>query len=75
MTENDTARVTEELTEPRSPGDHRTAAGATVVSLPGEIGLLTATALSEKLDALTTHARPDLVLDLRSVTFMDCAGR
>ncbi|MFG2123425.1 STAS domain-containing protein [Streptomyces sp. NPDC048710] len=47
---------------------------AVVVPLHGEIDLLTLPALSERLDALTEHPRPDLVLDLRPVAFIDCAG-
>ena len=46
----------------------QTSNGATVVALHGEIDLLTATPLAERLDALTAHPNPDLVLDLRSVT-------
>ncbi|MGW3957341.1 STAS domain-containing protein [Streptomyces sp. NPDC004752] len=48
--------------------------GATVVTLHGEIDLLVAPPLSARLDALTAGYRPDLVLDLRSVEFIDCAG-
>ncbi|WP_327319542.1 STAS domain-containing protein [Streptomyces sp. NBC_01235] len=53
---------------------HHTVGGATVVTLRGEIDLLTAPALTARLDALTAGPRPDLVLDLRPVSFMDCAG-
>ncbi|MCX5095968.1 STAS domain-containing protein [Streptomyces sp. NBC_00365] len=56
-----------------SPAGH-TSNGATIVALHGEIDPLTATPLAERLDALTAHPNPDLVLDLRSVTFIDCAG-
>ncbi|MET8561851.1 STAS domain-containing protein [Streptomyces flaveolus] len=48
--------------------------GPTVLALHGEIDLLTASALSERLDALTARPRPDLVLDLRPTEFIDCAG-
>ncbi|MGW0510195.1 STAS domain-containing protein [Streptomyces olivaceoviridis] len=48
--------------------------GPTVLTLRGEIDLLTAPALSERLDALTARPRPDLVLDLRPTEFIDCAG-
>ncbi|MGW4566635.1 STAS domain-containing protein [Streptomyces sp. NPDC004561] len=48
--------------------------GPTVLPLHGEIDLLTAPALAERLDALTARPNPDLVLDLRPVAFMDCAG-
>ncbi|WP_405952521.1 STAS domain-containing protein [Streptomyces prunicolor] len=52
----------------------RVIAGTTVVALSGEMDLLTAQPLSARLDMLTAGPRPDLVLDLRSVTFIDCAG-
>jgi anti-sigma B factor antagonist len=45
-----------------------------VVTVHGEIDLLTAPALRERLDALTAEPCPDLVLDLRAVSFIDCAG-
>lgn len=57
----------------QGPADH-TPHAAVVVPLHGEIDLLTVTALSRRLDALTAHPRPDLVLDLRPVAFIDCAG-
>jgi anti-sigma B factor antagonist len=52
----------------------RVIAGTTVVALRGEIDLLTAQPLSARLDMLTAGPRPDLVLDLRYVSFIDCAG-
>ncbi|SEC76278.1 anti-sigma B factor antagonist [Streptomyces sp. 3213] len=52
----------------------RVIAGTTVVALSGEIDLLTAQPLSARLDMLTAGLRPDLVLDLRAVSFVDCAG-
>lgn len=52
----------------------RVIAGTTVVALRGEIDLLSAQPLSARLDMLTAGPRPDLVLDLRSVSFIDCAG-
>ncbi|MFE9449959.1 STAS domain-containing protein [Streptomyces sp. NPDC006739] len=48
--------------------------GATVVALHGDIDLLAVIALVQRLDALTAYPQPDLVLDLRSVAFIDCAG-
>ncbi|MFJ8601005.1 STAS domain-containing protein [Streptomyces shenzhenensis] len=48
--------------------------GATVVTLHGEIDLLVAALLAARLDALTDRPCPDLVLDLRMVEFIDCAG-
>ncbi|MGW2648905.1 STAS domain-containing protein [Streptomyces sp. NPDC001393] len=74
MPDNDAARGTEHRTAPEALAAHRVADGATVVVLHGEIDLLTAPALSRRLDALTACSRPDLVLDLRPVTFIDCAG-
>ncbi|MEU5438714.1 STAS domain-containing protein [Streptomyces sp. NPDC020719] len=47
---------------------------ATVVTLQGEIDILTAPPLAAHLDALTAGPRPDLVLDLRPLSFIDCAG-
>ncbi|MFI9251023.1 STAS domain-containing protein [Streptomyces sp. NPDC053069] len=73
MSENDAARP------PDHPARevvvaHGVADGTTFVSLQGEIDVLTASALGERLDALTAGSRPDLVLDLRLVTFIDCTG-
>ncbi|WP_051814740.1 STAS domain-containing protein [Streptomyces iakyrus] len=53
---------------------HRTAGKAHVVTLRGEIDLLTAPALRAHLDSLTAGPGPDLVLDLRRVSFIDCSG-
>lgn len=47
---------------------------ATVVELHGEIDVLTAPAISERIDELTAGPCPDLVVDLRGVTFIDCRG-
>ncbi|MFE9605977.1 STAS domain-containing protein [Streptomyces hokutonensis] len=52
----------------------RVIAGTTLVALAGEIDLLTAQPLSARLDMLTSGPRPDLVVDLRPVSFIDCAG-
>lgn len=51
-----------------------TAGGMTVVELHGEVDILAALSLSAHLDALTAGPRPDVVLDLRPVSFLDCAG-
>ncbi|GAA3066154.1 STAS domain-containing protein [Streptomyces glomeratus] len=48
--------------------------GTTLVRLRGEIDILAALALGPRLDALTAGPRPDLVLDLRPVSFIDCSG-
>ncbi|MGX1910079.1 STAS domain-containing protein [Streptomyces phaeochromogenes] len=52
----------------------RVVGSTTVVRLCGEIDVLTATPWSVRLDALTADPGPELVLDLRSVTFIDCSG-
>ncbi|MDX3714722.1 STAS domain-containing protein [Streptomyces europaeiscabiei] len=46
----------------------------TVVELRGEIDILTAPPLTARLEALTAGPHPDLVLDLRSMAFIDCTG-
>jgi anti-anti-sigma factor len=49
--------------------------GATcVLELSGEVDILAATRTVGRLDALTSAHHPDLVLDLRAVTFIDCCG-
>lgn len=52
----------------------RTVGGTTVVELRGEIDILTAPTVGARLDVLTAGPCPDLVLDLRRVTFIDCTG-
>ncbi|MHC5907974.1 STAS domain-containing protein [Streptomyces sp. S6] len=52
----------------------RTGDGTTVVILGGELDLLAVIALGPTLDELTAGPHPDLVFDLRSVTFVDCSG-
>ncbi|MER6632413.1 STAS domain-containing protein [Streptomyces sp. NPDC000987] len=52
----------------------RTVAGRTVVALRGEIDVLVAPSLSARLDALTSSPSPDVVVDLRAVSFIDCSG-
>jgi anti-anti-sigma factor len=42
-----------------------------VVALTGELDVATATPLSRALTALTDTGRPDLLVDLRAVTFLD----
>ncbi|WP_051790314.1 STAS domain-containing protein [Streptomyces sp. NRRL S-1022] len=59
---------------PFPAGPARACPGPTVLPLHGDIDLLTALALSARLDALTAHSCPDLVLDLRPAGFIDCAG-
>ncbi|MGW7820520.1 STAS domain-containing protein [Streptomyces puniciscabiei] len=74
MSENDAACPAEHHTAPEVLAPARVAGAATVVSLHGEMDVLTVPALSRRLDALTACPQPDLVLDLRPVTFIDCAG-
>jgi len=45
-----------------------------VVELHGEVDFVSARAMATRLDALTARRRPVLLLDLRPVTFIDCAG-
>ncbi|MET8765679.1 STAS domain-containing protein [Streptomyces sp. NPDC004658] len=52
----------------------RAVGGTTVVELRGEIDILTAPSLGTRLDDLTAVGLPDLVVDLRGVSFIDCAG-
>ncbi|MFJ9535851.1 STAS domain-containing protein [Streptomyces sp. NPDC101225] len=52
----------------------RVVGGTTVVEVHGEIDLCTAAPLSARLDTLTAGGRPDVVLDLRPVIFIDCSG-
>ncbi|EGX54882.1 hypothetical protein SZN_35692 [Streptomyces zinciresistens K42] len=52
----------------------RAVRGTTVLALDGEIDLVAATPLASRLDALTCVDGADLVLDLRDVSFIDCAG-
>ncbi|QNP68298.1 STAS domain-containing protein [Streptomyces roseirectus] len=52
----------------------RTDDGTTVVTLGGDLDLLAVIALGPALDDLTCGPRPDVVLDLRPVTFVDCCG-
>jgi anti-sigma B factor antagonist len=46
----------------------------TVVDLHGDLDIATAPAITARLDPLTATAHPDLVVDLREVTFVDCSG-
>ncbi|SMQ14183.1 anti-anti-sigma factor [Streptomyces sp. Ag82_O1-12] len=47
---------------------------AHVVTLRGELDRLAVPALRARLDMLTAGPCPDLVLDLRPVSFIDCSG-
>jgi anti-sigma B factor antagonist len=60
----------------RSTRNHRerVVGGTTVVELRDEIDIATAPPVSARLDVLTAVPHPDLVLDLRAVSFIDCSG-
>ncbi|MFE7931292.1 STAS domain-containing protein [Streptomyces sp. NPDC057456] len=66
--------MAENHTRPAPYQADRRAAGATVVTLHGEIDLLVVQPLRTRLDALTAGPHPDLVIDLRGVSFIDCVG-
>ncbi|UKY48491.1 STAS domain-containing protein [Streptomyces inhibens] len=55
-------------------GPSRVAGGTTVLELSGDLDILAVSVLSGRLDDLTGAQGADLVLDLRAVTFIDCAG-
>ncbi|GGW77350.1 hypothetical protein GCM10010503_64060 [Streptomyces lucensis JCM 4490] len=74
MPENHVRRGAAEQTGHGAAEARRAPGGATVLPLRGDIDLLTVPALAERLDALTACPSPDLVLDLRPVDFIDCAG-
>ncbi|GEC02701.1 hypothetical protein SSP24_03560 [Streptomyces spinoverrucosus] len=44
------------------------------MELSGEIDILTAPCIGARLDVLSARPLPDLVVDLRSVSFIDCSG-
>ncbi|MFD4873056.1 STAS domain-containing protein [Streptomyces sp. NPDC058420] len=66
--------MTENRTRSAPSRTVRSIDGATVVTWHGEIDLVTAIPPASRLDALTSGPHPDLVLDLRSVSFIDCSG-
>ncbi|WP_229698455.1 STAS domain-containing protein [Wenjunlia tyrosinilytica] len=47
---------------------------AVVVELSGEVDACSAPRLSSYLDSLSDQSEPDVVVDLRKVTFIDCSG-
>ncbi|MFF9287090.1 STAS domain-containing protein [Streptomyces griseosporeus] len=63
-------------THPPSEAEHqvRVADGTTLVELRGELDIVTAPSLTARLDELTAGGRPDVLLDLRRVSFIDCTG-
>ncbi|MGW7574466.1 STAS domain-containing protein [Streptomyces sp. NPDC054765] len=50
------------------------AGGTTVLELRGELDILAVSVLSDRLDEITGTQGADLVVDVRAVTFIDCAG-
>jgi anti-anti-sigma factor len=54
--------------------DVRAHGAGTLVVLCGEIDLLTAPGIAYRLDGLTRSGRPDLLIDLRPVSFCDWSG-
>ncbi|MEU1623289.1 STAS domain-containing protein [Streptomyces sp. NPDC008238] len=51
-----------------------TVGGTTVVELTGELDLCAGVHAVARLDAVTAGPRPDVVVDLRGVSFIDCSG-
>ncbi|MFE9311547.1 STAS domain-containing protein [Streptomyces sp. NPDC088353] len=66
--------MSERPTGPAVNHAERMVGTTTVVTLSGDVDLVTKLSLAARLDALTDKPRPDLVLDLRPVPFIDCAG-
>ena len=66
--------MTENHTRPAPCHTERVVGGTIVVQVRGEIDILTAPPLAARLDALSGDPRPDLVLDLRPLSFIDCSG-
>jgi anti-sigma B factor antagonist len=48
--------------------------GSTLVELSGDIDLLAAPQITKCMDAVTRGPHPRVIVDLRSVTFIDCRG-
>ena len=53
--------------------EKRTVDGLTLITLAGELDLLFAPGLRHDLTSTADATLPDLAIDLRQVTFMDCA--
>lgn len=62
------------VTGPEFRLTERTVGEAAVARLHGEIDLRAVPPLRARLDELTAGDRPYLVVDLRAVSFIDCAG-
>ncbi|QKV92620.1 STAS domain-containing protein [Streptomyces sp. NA02950] len=52
----------------------RVLGGVTVAEVAGELDIFAAGRIAARLESLAQVRCPDLVLDLRPVTFLDCAG-
>lgn len=52
----------------------RALGSVTVAEVEGELDVFAAGRIAARLDSLAHPRCPDLVLDLRPVTFLDCAG-
>ncbi|MCP9206332.1 STAS domain-containing protein [Streptomyces cucumeris] len=52
----------------------RVVGGVTVAEVAGELDIFAAGRIAARLESLAQARCPDLVLDLRPVTFLDCAG-
>ncbi|WAZ19511.1 STAS domain-containing protein [Streptomyces cinnabarinus] len=66
--------MSDNLTRSKPSLSEHVEAEATVVVLRGELDLQSTLLLTAGLDALTAGPRPDVVLDLRDVSFVDCSG-
>ncbi|MFR9799802.1 STAS domain-containing protein [Streptomyces sp. MS06] len=62
------------FTSPAPGTSERVVAGTTVVAVCDDLDLVSAAPLSARLDLLTAGPRPDVVIDLRAVEFIDCSG-
>lgn len=61
-------------TEPGFIAAERPVGAVMVVEIRGELDLVAKTRITDRLEQLARAPRPDLVLDLRQVTFVDCSG-
>ncbi|MFF0203735.1 STAS domain-containing protein [Streptomyces sp. NPDC005017] len=64
----------ESETRPAAAPTVRHVEGTAILTLHGEIDVLTAVPVARCLDDLTAVSCPDLVVDLRPVSFIDCSG-
>lgn len=66
--------MSENLTRSQPPLPASAEPETTVVALRGELDVQSEPLLLARLDALTAPPCPNLVLDLRDVSFVDCRG-